>query len=104
MCVGCSGRKKGLNLPFLKASLGLVHFIPPQISRIESRTRVEPVTECASPMTALTLEAKLAAVHMLNTLPIHQELGQEARTLCTLRWSTHEWVTLQSLSNSPWPF
>lgn len=30
MCVGCSGRKKGLNLPFLKASLGLVHFIPPR--------------------------------------------------------------------------
>lgn len=30
MCVGCSGRKKGLNLPFLKASLGLVHSPPPK--------------------------------------------------------------------------
>lgn len=29
VCVGCSGRKKGLNLPFLKATLGLVHFFFP---------------------------------------------------------------------------
>ena len=44
LCLSCSGRKMGLNLPFLKASLELGLLLSLfQISRIEYRTSLDPV-------------------------------------------------------------